>query len=64
MIVCHCAVVTDRDLAGAYSGGATTLAKACQSTGAGRQCGSCVPSVRRLLCEPATSHSSRPEASR
>ncbi|WP_353354766.1 hypothetical protein [Intrasporangium sp. DVR] len=31
MIVCHCAVVSDRDVAGAYAAGARTLATACQS---------------------------------
>jgi len=51
MIVCQCAVVSDRDLAVAYAAGARTLAKACQSTGAGRDCGTCVFSVKRLLCE-------------
>ena len=31
--------------------GATTLSRVCASTGAGRDCGACVFSVRRILCE-------------
>ena len=51
MIVCQCAVVSDRDVSAAYAAGARTLAQACMSTGAGRDCGSCVFSVKRLVCE-------------
>ena len=51
MIVCQCAVVSDRDVTAAASAGARTLAQACMATGAGRDCGSCVFSVRRLVCE-------------
>ncbi|HEY9494291.1 MAG TPA: (2Fe-2S)-binding protein [Intrasporangium sp.] len=51
MIVCQCAVVSDRDVTAAYAAGARTLAQACMSTGAGRDCGSCVFSVKRLVCE-------------
>ncbi len=53
MIVCHCAVVGDRQIAAAAAAGATTLSQVCASTGAGRDCGACVFSVRRLLCEDA-----------
>jgi bacterioferritin-associated ferredoxin len=51
MIVCQCAVVSDRDIAAAHAAGARTLAQACMATGAGRDCGSCVFSVKHLLCE-------------
>lgn len=51
MIVCQCAVVRDSDVTAAYEAGARTLAQACMATGAGRDCGSCVFSVKRLLCE-------------
>jgi bacterioferritin-associated ferredoxin len=51
MIVCQCAVVSDRAIAAAHEAGARTLAQACMATGAGRDCGSCVFSVKRLLCE-------------
>lgn len=51
MIVCQCAVVSDRDLAAAVQGGARTLGQACRQTGAGQDCGSCVFSLKRVLCE-------------
>jgi bacterioferritin-associated ferredoxin len=51
MIVCQCAVVSDRDIVAAHEAGAHTLAQACMATGAGRDCGSCVFSVKQLLCE-------------
>lgn len=51
MIVCHCAVVGDRQIAEAVVAGANTLSRVCASTGAGRDCGACVFSVRRILCE-------------
>lgn len=55
MIVCHCNVVNDRAVTDAIDAGARTLAGVCAATGAGRDCGSCVFSVKRLLCdhEPA-----------
>ena len=53
VIVCHCAVVGDKQIADAAAAGATTLSQVCASTGAGRDCGSCVFSVRRILCENA-----------
>lgn len=53
MIVCHCAVVGDKQIAAAAAAGAATLSQVCASTGAGRDCGACVFSVRRLLCENA-----------
>jgi len=51
MIVCHCEVVNDRAVVEAFESGARTLAGVCQSTGAGRNCGACVFSLKRLLCE-------------
>ncbi|MCT2294291.1 (2Fe-2S)-binding protein [Janibacter hoylei] len=51
MIICHCAVVGDRAIADAATAGATTLSRVCAATGAGRDCGACVFSVRRILCE-------------
>lgn len=51
MIVCHCRVVTDRQVAQAVERGARSLSGVCRSTGAGQDCGSCVFSVRRLVCE-------------
>jgi len=54
VIVCHCAVVTDRDVADAVRGGARSVAGVCRSTGAGQDCGSCVFSLKRLVCEHGT----------
>lgn len=51
MIVCHCGVVNDRAVASAVKAGARTLAGVCQTTGAGQKCGTCVFSIKRLLCE-------------
>lgn len=51
MIVCHCGVVSDRQVTGAIDEGATTLGDVCRRTGAGRDCGTCVLSVRRLMCQ-------------
>ncbi|WP_432880931.1 (2Fe-2S)-binding protein [Kribbella sp. CA-245084] len=51
MIVCHCEVVSDRDVRQSIDDGARTLAQVCGATGAGRNCGSCVFSVKRLLCQ-------------
>ncbi len=51
MIFCHCAVVSDRAVATAVEAGARTVAQVCRATGAGRDCGSCVFSVKKLICE-------------
>ena len=51
MIICHCKVVNDRDVVESIGGGACTLAQLARSTGAGRTCGACVFSLKRLLCE-------------
>ncbi len=50
-IVCHCEVVTDRAVVAAVESGARSLSAICRATGAGSDCGSCVFSLRRLLCE-------------
>lgn len=51
MIVCHCAVVNDRDVVDAVEQGARTLSGLCRATGAGKNCGVCVFSLKRLLCQ-------------
>lgn len=51
MIFCHCAVVGDRDVAQAIDAGARTVAQVCKATGAGQQCGNCIFSVRRVVCQ-------------
>jgi bacterioferritin-associated ferredoxin len=49
MFICQCAAVTDTAIAQAVQAGAKTLAQACRLTGAGRDCGACVFSVKKLL---------------
>ncbi|GAB3878523.1 (2Fe-2S)-binding protein [Terrabacter terrigena] len=51
MIICQCAVVSDDDVVRAVDAGASNLAYVCQMTGAGQDCGSCVFSVRRVICQ-------------
>jgi bacterioferritin-associated ferredoxin len=50
VIVCHCKVVNDQAITRAIDGGARTVSQVCQATGAGRDCGSCVFALKRLLC--------------
>ena len=51
MIVCHCVVVNDQQVARAIDQGARTVANVCRATGAGRNCGSCIFTLKRLLCQ-------------
>jgi len=51
VIVCECKHVADSDLVEAVDSGARTLGEACRRTGAAQQCGTCVFSVRKVLCE-------------
>ena len=51
MIFCHCAVVGDREVAHAVNAGARTVAQVCKATGAGQECGTCIFSVRRAVCQ-------------
>ena len=51
MIVCQCQVVSDRTIHAAVADGARTLAAVCSATGAGRDCGTCVFSVKAVMCE-------------
>jgi bacterioferritin-associated ferredoxin len=51
VIVCHCDVVNDAQIARAVEQGARTVAQVCGATGAGRQCGSCVFTVKRIICQ-------------
>jgi bacterioferritin-associated ferredoxin len=51
MIICHCKVVTDRQVVECIEHGARSLAQVCRSSGVGQDCGGCVFSVKRLLCE-------------
>jgi bacterioferritin-associated ferredoxin len=49
MYLCHCHVVTHTAVTYAVDAGATSLAQVCRSTGAGRDCGGCVLSVKRAM---------------
>ena len=51
MIVCHCRVVSDRDVVSALEEGARNLGQVCRSTGAGQDCGTCIFSVKQLVCQ-------------
>lgn len=51
MYICHCAVVTDRDVVRTIDSGASTLAELCRTTRAGQGCGRCVSTLRDLLCQ-------------
>jgi bacterioferritin-associated ferredoxin len=61
VIFCHCAVVGDREVAGAVAAGADTVAAVCKATGAGQQCGTCIFSVRRVLCDHQAQRPGQPQ---
>lgn len=49
MIFCHCAAVTDSDLARVLEDGASTLAQVARRCGAGRRCAPCRSEIAKLL---------------
>lgn len=51
MIICQCAVVSDRAVIQAVDSGARTLAQVCRVTDAGQDCGACVFNVKRVITE-------------
>ena len=51
MIICQCAVVSDRLVTQAIAAGARTLAQVCRATDAGRDCGACVFNVKRVISQ-------------
>jgi bacterioferritin-associated ferredoxin len=51
VILCQCVVVNDQAVSLAMDNGAGTVAQVCAATGAGRVCGSCVFTVKRLLSQ-------------
>ena len=53
MIVCHCRVVSDRDVDAAVSEGARTVAAVCRRTGAAQDCATCIFTVKALVCQHA-----------
>jgi bacterioferritin-associated ferredoxin len=46
VILCHCAVVSDRDVHACVSAGAASVAEVLRRTGAGSHCGGCTLAVR------------------
>jgi bacterioferritin-associated ferredoxin len=51
VIVCHCNVVTDRDVHAALADGARSVGTVCRIAGAAQDCGSCIFTVRALVCD-------------
>ncbi|MFP5253782.1 MAG: bacterioferritin-associated ferredoxin [Actinomycetes bacterium] len=51
MIVCHCAVVSSGDVAAALDAGARTVSEVCRRTGAAQNCGTCIFSVKQVVCQ-------------
>ena len=55
MILCHCLVVSDRDVTACVDAGARSVSEVLRSTGAGTHCGGCALAVRacarEALCE-------------
>ena len=49
MIVCHCHVVSDRDIHAAIDGGANEVCALASVCGAVSGCGGCLPAVRTLM---------------
>nr|WP_281245204.1 (2Fe-2S)-binding protein [Raineyella antarctica] len=49
--MCQCNVVSDRDVRAAVDAGARTVAQVCRGTRAGTDCGGCVFTVRRVVCQ-------------
>jgi bacterioferritin-associated ferredoxin len=44
-------VVTDRAVAAAVSEGARTVSAVCRTTGAAQDCGSCIFTLKALVCQ-------------
>lgn len=52
MLVCHCRVVSDREIREAIASGAADVCAVAEiCSGAGSRCGGCRPAIRRLLAE-------------
>jgi bacterioferritin-associated ferredoxin len=51
VFVCHCAAVTDREIAAAVDDGADTVADVGYQTDAGTGCGGCHESIEAIISE-------------
>lgn len=60
MIICQCAVVRCEDIRDAVDLGARTVNAVCGATGAGRGCGGCVFTIKRVMCEHRDSQEATP----
>lgn len=49
MILCHCAVVSDREVRAAIADGATNVCALAEACGTSRRCGGCLPAIRDEL---------------
>ncbi len=47
--ICHCKMVTDKEILSAITKGATTLTEIMEFTGAGTGCGRCKPQIGEIL---------------
>jgi bacterioferritin-associated ferredoxin len=62
MYVCICQAVTDTVIRRAVDEGVTTLPELSLRTGAGTQCGSCIPMAREILDEALAEQGAPPSA--
>jgi bacterioferritin-associated ferredoxin len=53
MYVCLCVGVSDREIQKTLREGACTVEEVMYCTGAGTQCGSCVPTIEEMVAEDA-----------
>lgn len=51
MIVCHCHVVSDREIRAQVADGALDAVALAERCGAGTRCGGCAPVVEAILAE-------------
>jgi bacterioferritin-associated ferredoxin len=51
VLVCHCNVVTDREIVATIEAGACDRVQVAAACGAGRDCEGCVPTVEALLAD-------------
>ncbi len=54
MVVCHCAVVSDRAIRAAVANGAQDVDAVGARCEAGVACGGCIPGIEELLADAAT----------
>ncbi len=55
MIICHCALASDRAIRSAIHSGARSCKEIAEHCGAGANCGGCRPAVEELLREHESS---------